>query len=109
MATVTVYSTISSPDGYKTLLCGVQATSNYQSTGDPIRPGTEVNAVNAIVCMFPTAANGVIPEWSNSQNVMFYKLASNAVGAVNIPLVHVTAATNMVNYTFPTIIVGRTT
>lgn len=109
MATVTVYHAQHSPTGSVTLFCGVQASSAYAATGDPIRAGTEVNAINAIVCCFPTSANGIVAEWSNSQNVMFYKYASNAVGATNIPLVGVTAATNMANYTFPVIIVGRTT
>lgn len=108
MATVTINHTVDSPTGTKLLFASIAGTDNYAITGDPIRAGTEVNVINAIITIIPSGANGYFPEWSNAQNVMFYKVASNVIGVTgNIPMGQAQASTNFAKVSFPALIVGK--
>lgn len=112
MATVTVLATTTSAEGHKVLFCTVVGTDNYNRvTGDYIRAGTEVNAVNAVISVSPSLNNGGYPAaWVNASNALFYFGTQNiaASGGNNgQPLLGVGNTVNFATITTPAIIIGR--
>lgn len=115
MAVVTINATVSSAEGHKVLLCTVVGDESYnRETGTYIRAGTEVNAVNAIISVHPSAANGgYLVTWVNASNALFVFGVANGAGTGQNPATNgqpLLAAGNSVNFqkvSIPVMIVGE--
>ena len=112
MATVSVYSTITSVEGHKVKFCGVIGSSNYnRTTGDYVQY-SDVAGANAIIMVHPTGLSngGFCAAWQNSGNALFYYGDSNvgATGSYNgIAFTGAGNATNFATHIFPCVVVCK--